>query len=179
MAASPSRYLSNKIEIKTNLSNNQSSIRAHLTNSLHLSTTTMSAYATVDFCIEAGMLPRSMLIEMRNRSMDTLQHLNVHPSVSDSSKDICRQKIKFYMHLSEGDLVRARVALEALRLLYNDVLDTLMFGDKGASLCAVIGGATPTIQYQSDKTDQNAKTMGDRFMGELKRWEQMLTCRVV
>ena len=53
---------------------------------------------------------------------------------------------------SEGDLVRARVALEALRLLYNDVLDTLMFGDKGASLCAVIGGATPTIQYQSDKS---------------------------
>ena len=138
----------------------------------------MSAYATVNFCIEAGMLPRSMLVEMRNRLMDTLQSLNVHPTVNDSSKDICRQKIKFYMHLSEGDLVRARVALEALRLLYNDVLDTLMFGDKGADV-VVFAGATSDIQYQSDKTDQNAKEMGNRFMGELKRWEQMLTCRVV
>jgi hypothetical protein len=140
----------------------------------------MSAYETVDFCIEAGMLPRSMLIEMRNRLLGVLQSLNNNTtSVSDSSKDICRQKIKFYVHLSEGDLVRARAALEALRLLYNDVLDTLMFGDKSAPLCAVIGGATSSIQYQSDKTDQNAKEMGDRFMGELKRWEQMLTCRVV
>ena len=139
----------------------------------------MSAYETVDFCIEAGMLPRSMLVEMRNRLMGLLQSLNNNtPSVSDSSKDICRQKIKFYMHLSEGDLVRARAAMEALRLLYNDALDTLMFGDKSADV-VVLAGATSNIQYQSDKTDQNAKTMGDRFMGELKRWEQMLTCRVV
>ena len=139
----------------------------------------MSAYETVELCIEAGMLPKEMVVALRNRVMGLFKAVKNNPSVSESCKEMYRQKIKFYMHLSEGDLERARAALDGLRLLYDDALYEIMFGDKSAPLCAVIGGATSSIQYQSDKTDQNAKEMGDRFMAELGRWEQMLKCRVV
>ena len=138
----------------------------------------MSAYETVDFCIEAGMLPKEMLIEMRNRVIVLFKNVKNNPSVVESCKEMCREKIKFYMHLSEGDSVRARIALEALRVLYDDALYEIMFeGD--APRCAVIGGATPTLQYHSSKTDQNAKKMGDHWKVELDKWQGMLKCRVV
>jgi hypothetical protein len=137
----------------------------------------MSAYEIVELCIEAGMLPKEMVVALRNRVMGLFQAVKNKPSVGESSKEMCRQKIKFYMHLSEGDLVRARAALDGLRLLYDDALYEIMFEER-ARCCAVIGGATLAIQHLSSKTDENAKEMGDRFMGELGRWERMLKCRV-
>jgi hypothetical protein len=138
----------------------------------------MSAYETVDFCIEAGMLPKEMVVALRNRVMGLFKAVKNKPSVTESCKEMCRQKIKFYMHLSEGDLERARAALDGLRLLYDDALYEIMF-EEDAPVFTMIGGATPTVQYRSNKTDQNAKKMGDHWKVELDRLEQMLTCRVV
>ena len=92
-----------------------------------------------------------------------------HPSVK-----ILKAEMRVYYALLQGDTVKCRSAMEAMRRLAHELLDDVMEGC-GRQSVVVLRPKSDSYFGVREHTDENARQLGDSFKNSLDGMETLCT----